>query len=244
LIELLDAPQQELPAPITPLADADEALLFEHIASGIEQQGYAVLPAALPAVVTDSLLDYLLDINLSERNGRQFRAARIGRGADQVRNQFVRRDRIFWIDERHPDSRHWLAWAERLKRYLNRRLFLGLFSFESHFSRYREGDFYRKHLDAFKGQSNRVLSLVTYLNKGWQPDQGGELVLYPADTQGASGQDNDQELVTVQPGFATLVVFLSEEFPHEVRVTSRERYAVAGWYRINSSSPDAVDPPR
>lgn len=244
MIELLDAPQQELPAPTTPVANADEALLFEHIASGIEQQGYAVLPAALPAVVTDSLLDYLLDINLSDRNGRQFRAARIGRGADQVRNQFVRRDRIFWIDERHPDSRHWLAWAERLKRYLNRRLFLGLFSFESHFSRYREGDFYRRHLDAFKGQSNRVLSLVTYLNKGWQPDQGGELVLYPADTQGASGQDNDQELVTVQPGFATLVVFLSEEFPHEVRVTSRERYAVAGWYRINSSSPDAVDPPR
>jgi SM-20-related protein len=244
LTELFNAPQQALPAPRRPLSDADEARLFEHIASGIEKQGYAVLPAALPAMVTDSLLDYLLNINLSDTNDDEFRAAGIGRGTDQMRNQFVRRDRIFWIDEQHPDSRHWLAWAERLKRYLNRRLFLGLFSFESHFSRYREGDFYRKHLDAFKGQSNRVLSLVTYLNKGWQPDQGGELVLYTADTKLASGQDSDQELVTVQPGFATLVVFLSEEFPHEVRVTSRERYAVAGWYRINSSGPDAVDPPR
>lgn len=222
---------------------ADEDRLFEHIASGIEDQGYVVLPAALPEAVAASLLGYLAAILGDSGNG-PFHAARIGRGHDQMRNQFVRRDRIYWIDERHPESAAWLAWADRLKRYLNRRLFLGLFSFESHFSRYREGDFYRKHRDAFRGESNRVLSLVTYLNKGWEPGQGGELVLYAAASDSATGLDSDQELVTVQPGFATLVVFLSEEFPHEVRATLRERYAVAGWFRVNTSGAGAVDPPR
>lgn len=46
---------------------------------------------------------------------------------------------------------------------LNRHLLLGLFSFESHFTHYRAGDFYKQHQDAFKGQANRILSLVVYL---------------------------------------------------------------------------------
>ncbi len=208
-----------------------EEELFGRIADGIEQQGYVILPSALPESLTDSLLDYLAIIE-----EQRFHAASIGRGQDQMRNRFVRRDRIFWIDEQHAGSRLWLEWATRLKQYLNRRLFLGLFSFESHFSYYQENDFYKQHVDAFRGESNRVLSLVTYLNKGWQPDQGGELVIYSAD-----GRD---ELVTVQPGFGTLVLFLSEEFPHEVKPTLRERYAVAGWFRVNGSINEAIDPPR
>ena len=213
------------------LPDALEEALFTQIAEGIETQGYVILPAALPDTVADSLLEYLAEVEQ-----QRFHAASIGRGQDQMRNSFVRRDRIFWIDEQNPASILWLEWAARLKRYLNRRLFLGLFSFESHFSYYRENDFYKQHVDAFRGESNRVLSLVTYLNKGWQPDQGGELVIYSPDGQ--------HELVTVQPGFGTVVLFLSEEFPHEVRPTARERYAVAGWFRVNGSINEAIDPPR
>ncbi len=205
--------------------------LFAAIAAGLEDKGYVILPAALPDAVATSLLDYLAVLEAS-----QFHRAAIGRGTDQQRNQFVRRDRIHWIEDDHPESAVWLDWSARLKTYLNRRLFLGLFSFESHFSFYKAGDFYRKHVDAFKGESNRVLSLVTYLNKGWEPDQGGELVIYTADGR--------EELVQVQPGYATLVLFLSSEFPHEVKPTSRDRFAVAGWYRLNSSINDAIDPPR
>lgn len=218
-------------APGTDQTDLAEEALFARIAEGIETQGYVILPAALPETVSESLLEYLAEVEQ-----QRFHAATIGRGQDQMRNRFVRRDRIFWIDEQHPGSTLWLAWAERLKRYLNRRLFLGLFSFESHFSYYQENDFYKQHVDAFRGESNRVLSLVTYLNKGWQPDQGGELVIF--------SPDGERELVTVQPGFATMVLFLSEEFPHEVRPTLRERYAVAGWFRINGSVNEAIDPPR
>jgi SM-20-related protein len=204
--------------------------LFELIASGLETKGYVCLPAALPENIADGLVDQLAQIE-----SREFHKAATGRGNDRTRNQFVRRDRIHWIEESDPASIQWLAWAQRLQAYLNRRLFLGLFSFESHFSHYQSGDFYRKHLDAFKGEANRVLSLVTYLNRGWEPDQGGELVIY--------SPEDGTELVKVTPMFATLVLFLSEEFSHEVLPTARNRYAVAGWFRLNSSINQHIDPP-
>jgi len=45
------------------------------------------------------------------------------------------------------------------------------------------------------------------------------------------------------PKFNRCVVFLSDTFPHEVRVTHKDRYAVAGWYRINTSIDGHIDPP-
>ncbi|MCW8976343.1 MAG: 2OG-Fe(II) oxygenase [Sedimenticola sp.] len=212
----------------TPL---DDDSLFERIACGIEAEGYVILPTALPHQVADNLLHYL---SLLEEE--RFHLARIGRGLDQTKNAFIRRDKIYWMENSHPNAAAWFDWTTRLKRYLNRRLFLGLFSFESHFALYTPGDFYKKHLDAFRGESNRVLTLVTYLNKGWEPDQGGELVLYAPD-EGA-------EITKVVPTFGTLVIFLSEEFPHEVLAADRDRYSVAGWFRINGSINHQIDPPR
>lgn len=204
---------------------------FAQIADAIEERGYVVLPAALPDTISDDLISYLAALD-----SRAFHAAAVGRGADQMRNDFVRRDRISWIDERAELARSWHDWIARLRAFLNRRLYLGLFSFESHFAVYEPGDFYRKHYDAFRGESNRVLSLVTYLNKGWEPDQGGELVIYSS--------IDDTELVRVTPAFGTLVLFLSEEFPHAVMAAQRERYSVAGWFRINTSLNAQIDPPR
>lgn len=223
------APILAFPAAAT-TADGDAAL-FERIAADLETQGYTILPDALPESLRASLLNYLAGLET-----RRFRAATIGRGQEQMRNRFVRRDRIHWIDEGNPHSRDWQDWTQSLRLYLNRRLFLGLFSFESHFSFYQPGDFYKKHFDAFVGQSNRVLSLVTYLNRGWEPDQGGELVLY--------ANEGDEPLLKVQPAFGTLVLFLSTEFPHEVLPVRRERFAVAGWFRVNTSINDSIDPPR
>lgn len=209
----------------------EEDSLFERIACGIESRGYVILPASLPGPVSDSLLHYL---SLQEQE--RFHQARIGRGIGQTRNQFIRRDKILWIESVHPAANPWCNWTTRLKTYLNRRLFLGLFSFESHFAHYQPGDFYKKHLDAFRGESNRVLSLVSYLNRGWEPDQGGELVLY--------APDDGEEITRIMPTFGTLVIFLSEEFPHEVLAADRDRYSVAGWFRVNGSINQQLDPPR
>jgi len=113
---------------------------------------------------------------------------------------------------------------------------MGLFSFESHLAHYGNGDFYKRHYDAFQNQRSRVLSMVVYLNQSWGPDDGGELVLYR--------EDVDQEGIRVTPLMGTVVLFLSEEFPHAVLPAKRDRYSIAGWYRVNGSTPDRVDPPR
>lgn len=193
---------------------------FEYAATQIAEKGYCIFSDALPEHIAEALLQGLHEDNLSH-----FHQAGVGRSDDYVQNQDVRKDQIHWITEDTSGAEPWLNWTKELMSYLNRRLFLGLFSFESHFSHYREGDFYRKHQDAFKGKSNRKLSLVTYLNADWQDSNGGELVIYTNNVL--------QPTLKVTPNFGTVVLFLSEEFPHEVLPSFADRYSVAGWYRVN-----------
>lgn len=205
--------------------------LFGRIAHDIEKQGYSIRPGALPESLATGLLRHQQQID-----DDLYIDAGIGRGGDYLRTRFVRTDEICWITGASETGRQWLDWAGRLQAFLNRRLFLGLFSFESHFAHYAPGDYYRRHYDAFRGETNRVLSIVAYLNPGWSSSDGGQLVLY--------GGDEDVSGTRVVPLHGTVVVFLSEEFPHEVLPAKRDRYSIAGWFRVNASIRNAVDPPR
>jgi len=203
--------------------------LFETIAHALEVEGYLVLPNGMPQGISQCLQ------RLEDRVSERFYAASVGRGSGQNHNQALRRDKIAWIKKGIVPAGLWHLWSADMQWFLNRRLFLGLFSFERHVAVYESGDFYRTHLDAFRGQSNRRLSLVTYLNPDWQPGQGGELVIYHPQSRA--------ELHRVPPAWGTLVLFLSEEFPHEVLPTIRERKSVAGWFRVNGSTATQADPP-
>jgi SM-20-related protein len=206
-----------------------EDSLFERIAQDIEKQGFSINHHALPAELTRSLVHHLHNTKVPFDN------AGIGRAANYQQNERIRSDEICWITGDSLAGRHWLKWAAALQTHLNRRLFLGLFSFESHFAHYLPGAFYRRHLDAFKGEANRILSLVVYLNPDWESDQGGELVLYC--------RADDAQGTRILPSWATVVVFLSEDFPHEVLPAVRDRYSIAGWFRLNTSIFNRVDPP-
>ena len=81
-----------------------------------------------------------------------------------------------------------------------------------------------------------MLSLVVYLNPSWNTADAGELVLYK--------DEQDRAGTKVTPLMGTVVTFLSEEFPHEVLPANRDRYSIAGWFRVNTSVTDRVDPPR
>lgn len=216
---------------ITPPPTSVDNFLFARIAEDLRQQGYSVIHNALPENLATKLFEQIMTLD-----SHDFSEAGVGRQNDLTLNQFVRRDEICWIEGHSPAEHDWLQWVTRLQHYLNKHLFLGLFSFESHFAHYQPGDFYRKHLDAFRGETNRRLSSVAYLNPGWLPEDGGELVIYDV--------DSDEEVVRVTPAYGTLVVFLSEDFPHEVLTARRHRYSIAGWFRVNGSSNDRVDPPR
>lgn len=205
--------------------------LFAMIAGDIDVQGYSIRPAAMPPALVSELLAHQQAMALD-----QFEVAGVGRGDDFYKNDFVRTDEICWINGESAAGRQWLEWASQLQAYLNRRLFLGLFSFESHFAHYRPGDYYKRHYDAFRGEANRVLSIVVYFNTAWTQEDGGELVLYK--------HDADQEGIKVVPLLGTVVTFLSEDFPHEVLPANRDRFSIAGWFRVNGSTAGRVDPPR
>lgn len=213
-----------------PLRVFDEAI-FENIVDDLVTSGFSIQENGLPGFITQALLACQRSISETE-----YKTAGIGRAENYHKADKIRGDEICWITGTSKEGALWLNWCETMQQYINRALFMGLFSFESHFACYEQGKFYKRHVDAFKGQGNRVLSLVAYLNSDWQKADGGELVLY--------ANENDHIGTRVLPAKGTFVVFLSEAFPHEVLPAARTRHSVAGWFRVNGSVNDSIDPPR
>lgn len=170
-------------------------------------------------VITDACAATLTAALLAEAQQADLQPAGVGRGQQLQQNQQIRRDSTCWLDGGSAMQQQYLQLMELVQQAMNRRCFLGLTHYESHFARYRQGDFYQKHLDAFKGRSNRVLTSVFYLNT---VAQGGALQIY---------DEQDQPVLQVQPVAGTLVLFESERFPHEVLSASDERFSIAGWFR-------------
>ncbi|MCB9990089.1 MAG: 2OG-Fe(II) oxygenase [Rhodospirillales bacterium] len=196
------------------------------------EKGWAVCPGYLEAARYSSLQD---DLYRCDREGK-FTPAGIGRQDDNTLLPSIRNDRTLWLSKTNPAQAAFLLLMEKLRCDLNRDLFLGLFEYEAHYALYDPGGFYKKHLDSLRGEKNRIVSTVLYLNTEWTEDQGGQLVIY--DPQ--SGQRQAEIL----PAGGTLVVFLSEDIPHEVIPASRERCSIAGWFRCNASTAERIDPPR
>lgn len=207
----------------------DEAL-FARISDDLLSKGYSINLNALPLHLANELYQHV-----SLMPDHSFEEAAIGRDQKFVKNVFVRSQELRWITGDSAVGSNWLQWTNDMQRYLNRRVFLGLFSFESHYSRYRLGDFYKRHYDAFNGETSRKVSIVVYLNRDWLVKDGGELVLYK--------DGKDRIGVKVTPSFATVVVFLSSDYPHEVLPTQRDRYSIAGWFSPNTTTSSRVNPP-
>ena len=112
---------------------------------------------------------------------------------------------------------------EQYRLLLNQEFYLGLHELEAHFAVYSAGTGYKKHLDSFKNNNLRRITIITYLTPSWSPEDRGELVIY---------DKNEEVITTVQPLTGTLVSFVSEEFPHEVSITHSERASIAGWFRV------------
>lgn len=199
------------------------ATVVDNLIDSIYQQGWAWVPDFLPAELNAQLLH-------EAKHEADLTPAGIGRQSDHQLNRRIRRDATQWFDGETEAQRHYLALMAQLQLALNRACFMGLFDFECHFARYRQGDYYQKHLDAFSGRSNRVLTTVSYLN---DVSQGGELALY---------SEQDQLISTFLPKACSLIVFESERFPHEVLPAVDTRYSIAGWFRKNTSINGVLDP--
>ena len=186
---------------------------------------------ALPATLAEQLRRAC-----TEQMAARFRPAGIGRQHGYQLRRQVRSDEICWLDGSNRAVADYLVCMEHLRSALNRALFLGLFEYECHFARYTPGACYRLHRDAFADQrSSRLLSSVLYLNRHWRPEQGGELVLYADDAQTL--------IETILPCHNRLVLFLSAQFPHEVKPATRMRYSLTGWFRNAREQPLIAIPP-
>jgi SM-20-related protein len=153
--------------------------------------------------------------------------AGVGRsGARQIADA-VRGDSILWIDDAAPippPVAAALARLDALRATLNAALYLGLVSLEAHFAHYPPGASYRVHVDRFRDDDTRALSVVLYLNEGWSPADDGRLRLYLE-------RAGEVPYVDVLPEGGTLVTFLADRFAHEVLPARRERLSLTGWFR-------------
>lgn len=197
---------------------------IERIVDDLAQSGWSLQSLALPSELTTALIH---ECRQRHAAGQLARAS-IGRGAGQAVNDGIRGDHILWLEPTQSAATDgYLASFDALRDALNRALFLGLSDYECHFALYPPGSFYRRHLDRFRDDDRRTVTTVFYLNEAWQPEQGGALRI----------ELDDAQPLDVLPEAGTLVVFMSDAFPHEVLETHRERLSIAGWFRRRGSTP-------
>ncbi len=197
--------------------------LLDHISQEIYSNSYVVVDNFVDEAFRMALLKeqtYLL-------NQGQFIKAAIGKGDQKQVRAEIRSDEVLWMDPTNLSPLQAIFWEKvaEVQQVLNRRCFLGLKSFEGHFARYPIGSFYKRHLDQFHAVPHRIVTLILYLNESWTEADGGQLRMY------FPQEDGSERVEDVLPLGGRLVVFLSEEIPHEVLPTHKERISITGWLR-------------
>ncbi len=197
--------------------------LLDHISQEIYSNSYVVVDNFVDQAFRKELLKEQTDL----LNQGQFKKAAVGKGDQKQVRAEIRSDEVLWMDPMALSPLQAIFWEkiEELKQVLNRRCFLGLKSFEGHFARYPIGSFYKRHLDQFHAVPHRIVTVILYLNESWTEVDGGQLRMY------FPQEDGSERVEDVLPLGGRLVVFLSEEIPHEVMPTQKERISITGWLR-------------
>ncbi len=212
----------DAPHTLSAATSGDMSETLRSIAAGFREQDWVCRPRFLPAPRVEALRRESQELY----QARRFHAAGIGQAA--ARDVAVRGDEILWLEEQ-------AAWAPEAARLLQGELaalreavngttFLGLQDFEGHYAVYPSGTRYTRHVDRFKDDSRRVISVVLYLNDAWAAEDGGELCLY-------GDEAGEQPVARIVPQAGTLVCFLSAAVPHEVREARRPRLSLTGWFK-------------
>jgi len=192
---------------------------MDDIIAQLARQSWAIKRDFLASSLVSQLAS---EVESCYQSGRLIPAG-TGQGSEREIRQEIRGDGIYWLDAQNatPAQTDYLERMETLRLAVNQELQLGLFDLEAHFARYPAGAFYKKHLDVFRTDERRTLSVICYLNENWQAGEGGQLRLY---------LENEQTL-DVLPNGGTLACFISAGLYHEVLPATRPRLSVTGWFR-------------
>jgi SM-20-related protein len=186
------------------------------LADQIAENGFAVIDDFL----SNEEIDSVLALQGFKNGLLQFKKAGIGKNQDKQINEAIRGDYIQWIDPNNAEP-PLLTYLDRLKQviaFVNQSLFLSLKDCEVHQTIYPIGSFYKRHLDQFKKDDHRKLSVICYLNKEWKEADGGQLRMFI----GTESRD-------ILPLAGRLVCFRSDLLEHEVLPATRERLSLTGW---------------
>ena len=190
--------------------------LFDSVADQLAEHGYAVADH----FISGQEVDAIIAPEFFEKQLGTFKRAGVGQQQDHRINEGIRGDYIEWLDRATAGSAIsvYLSRVEELMHYINQTLFLSLKDIELHKTIYPPGTFYRRHLDQFRKDDHRRLSLICYLNPDWKEEEGGQLRIYPPGTS-----------IDVLPLAGRLVCFRSDLLEHEVLPATRERLSLTGW---------------
>lgn len=189
---------------------------FDLIADGLAENGYAVVDNFL----SDVEVHAILQTDDFKKGAEYFKKAGIGKNLDLQINEAIRGDYIHWLDKANAPApaKVYLDRLSDLIQFINQSLFLSLKDYEVHMTIYPAGSFYKRHLDQFKKDDHRKLSVICYLNSDWKEEHGGQLRMHLPDRP-----------LDFLPLSGRLVCFRSDKIEHEVLPATRERLSLTGW---------------
>jgi SM-20-related protein len=186
------------------------------IADGLADKGYAIIDNFL----SPEEVKAIIELGYFSKGFNDFKKAGIGQRDEKQINEAIRGDFIKWID-RHTAPDEIMVYLHRLNElisFVHENLFISLKDYEVHLTMYPPGSYYKRHLDQFKKDDHRRLSVICYLNENWKAEEGGQLRIYEETNQ-----------IDVLPEAGRLVCFRSDKLEHEVLPASRARLSLTGW---------------
>lgn len=190
--------------------------VFDTIADGLAEHGYAVADQFL----SQAEVKAILSLDSFHAGTEHFKKAGVGKQEHLQINKAIRGDYIQWVDKNSssPALNAYLDRVQALMQFINQTLFLSLKDYEIHMTVYPVGSYYKRHLDQFKKDDHRKLSVICYLNEGWKEEHGGQLRIYLPDGP-----------LDILPIAGRLVCFRSDKLEHEVLPATRDRLSLTGW---------------
>jgi SM-20-related protein len=174
--------------------------------------------------IQENLATHLKMNLLSLHQQKLLLKAGVGNDAKLQVDKLIRSDSIYWLDRVHDNNyeTEFLDLIDGFIKYLNMSCYAGITSSEFHYSLYEKNSFYKTHLDQFENNSSRKFSMISYLNKDWKTNDGGELMIH---------QNSHHQ--SISPIQGKTILFKSNELLHEVLLTNQRRFSITGWLKTN-----------
>lgn len=181
----------------------------------LAEQNYVVIDDFLPKTTLQSIVHFFEE----QKEIGRLSPAKIGSASNETRIAEIRTGFNFWIEkERDEKIGSFFNLAEEIIENIAQNLYLSLQGYEFHLAEYPTGGFYKAHIDQFDNRSNRMITLVLYLNPNWAKEDGGELKIH------------GENPVLVEPIMNRVILFRSDVVLHEVLLSHHERRSLTGWF--------------